>query len=272
MSEIHTLESYADKSFKISSLHLNSKKPVDVYLPPSYLTSPFQRYKVLYVNDGQDMLSLKLRQNLDELYQKKLIEEIIVVAVRATERLQEYGTANSPDYANRGSKAPLYTKFVIEELIPFINKKYRTIIGKGSNTFTGFSLGGLSAFDITWNYPDFFGKVGVFSGSFWWRHHSENDLAANIDRIMHKVVRESQKKEDLKFWFQAGTLDETADRNNNGIIDAIDDILDLMTELEKVGYRKEVDMKYVQVEGGRHDFNTWSAILPEFLIWAFGKK
>lgn len=269
----HTsLECYADKTHKLNSIHLHVKKIVDVYLPPSYSENKRQKYKTLYVNDGQDMMALRLKENLQKLYDHELIEEIIVVAIRATERLQEYGTAISPDYANRGSKAPLYTKFLLNELIPFITQKYRTVTGYGSNTIVGFSLGGLSAFDITWNHPDVFSKVGAFSASFWWRHHSENDLEANIDRIMHKVVRESTKRNGLKFWFQAGTLDETADRNNNGIIDAIDDILDLMAELEKLGYKNHEDMYFLQVEGGTHDFHTWSAVFPEFLKWAFPKK
>lgn len=264
-----TLEHYADKTHQLISTYLNFKKTIDIYLPPSYSDNKKKRYKTLYVNDGQEMRNLRLKENLKKLYEHQLIEEIIVVAVRATERLQEYGTAISPDYAQRGSKAPLYTKFLLEELIPFITKKYRTVTGRGANTIVGFSLGGLSAFDITWNHPDVFSKVGAFSASFWWRHHSENDLEANIDRIMHKVVRESTKREGLKFWFQAGTLDETADRNNNGIIDAIDDILDLMTELEKLGYKPQEDMYFLQVEGGTHDFHTWSAVFPEFLKWAF---
>ncbi|MFT5735912.1 MAG: putative alpha/beta superfamily hydrolase [Maribacter sp.] len=35
--------------------------------------------------------------------------------------------------------------------------------------FFGMSLEGLSAFDIMYNHPNHFNKVGVFSGSFWWR-------------------------------------------------------------------------------------------------------
>ena len=84
------------------------------------------------------------------------------------------------------------------------------------------------------------------------------------------MVGNGEKKEGLKFWFQAGTLDEKSDRNNNGIIDAIDDTIHLINILKYKGYNPE-DIKYVEVQGGRHNFRTWAKILPDFLTWAFGK-
>jgi len=74
----------------------------------------------------------------------------------------------------------------------------------------------------------------------------------------------------MKFWFQAGTLDEIADRNNSGTIDAVEDTLDLVNELNNKGYRNGTDIVYRKVEGGKHDLSTWAAVLPEFLQWACG--
>ena len=75
----------------------------------------------------------------------------------------------------------------------------------------------------------------------------------------------------MKFWFEAGTNDEKSDRNNNGIIDAIEDTLDLISELKTKGYKKDLDLVYKEVEYGEHNTNTWKMVLPEFLMWAFGK-
>ena len=47
------------------------------------------------------------------------------------------------------------------------------------------------------------------------------------------MVKQGPKRGRLKFWLEAGTKDEAADRNNNGIIDAIDDTLDLITALKR---------------------------------------
>jgi iron(III)-enterobactin esterase len=78
-------------------------------------------------------------------------------------------------------------------------------------------------------------------------------------------------KKGMQFWVEAGTNDETSDRNNNGIIDAIDDTLDLIKELEKKGYKNTQDIVYEEVKGGEHNANTWKKIVPNFLIWSFGK-
>jgi enterochelin esterase-like enzyme len=74
-------------------------------------------------------------------------------------------------------------------------------------------------------------------------------------------------RDGLRFFLQAGTHDETNDRNQNGIIDSIDDTLDLITELIKKGYKQGEDVIYQQVEGGRHDLPTWKKVLPTAFHW-----
>ena len=73
----------------------------------------------------------------------------------------------------------------------------------------------------------------------------------------------------MKFWFQCGTNDEKADRNNNGIIDAIDDTFDLIKELEKKGYSKGQTIHYEEIEDGEHNQATWRLAFPSFLSWVF---
>ncbi len=88
---------------------------------------------------------------------------------------------------------------------------------------------------------------------------------------MHAEVRRGIYKPGMRFWFEAGTHDELSDRNRNGVIDAIDDTLDLIVELVHKGYRPFHDIEYVEVEGGEHNQRTWAKAMPEFLKWAFGK-
>jgi hypothetical protein len=82
-------------------------------------------------------------------------------------------------------------------------------------------------------------------------------------------VRKGNYAKHLKFWFETGTEDETSDRNNNGIIDSIEDTTDLMDELVKKGYDRSKAIRYVEIKGGKHDQETWSTIMPDFLEWAF---
>jgi enterochelin esterase-like enzyme len=200
-----------------------------------------------------------------------MLKPVAVAAIHAgSERVQEYGIAGKPDYKQRGSKAAAYTKFVVYELLPAI-KKETGIESFDTTAFAGFSLGGLSAMDIAWNNPQLFDKVGVFSGSFWWRSRELGKGYTDADRIMHKMIRETAGKPGLQFWLQTGTKDETADRNKNGIIDSIDDTVDIIKELEAKGYRRPSDIQYLEIVGGTHSTATWAYAMPKFLLWAFGR-
>ncbi|MCU0339110.1 MAG: alpha/beta hydrolase-fold protein [Spirosomaceae bacterium] len=275
----------------LHSQHLRRDIVLDIVLPPSY--SSTISYPVLYMNDGQDLTRLNMKDVLQKLYQSQSIMPFILVAIHCGDRLQEYGVAAEADYKQRGAKAKAYTDFVLKELRPYIAQKYPVSQNPAQTVFCGFSLGGLSAFDIVWQHPEIFGKVGVFSGSFWWRSRAyENHYDDYQDRIMQRRVRESgqfgvyssqftvhslepnvgSSRAALAFWLQTGTEDEKDDRNDNGIIDSIEDTLDLIGELEKKGYRWGKEIRYVEVKNGKHDQATWSAIMPDFLTWAFGIK
>jgi len=216
------------------------------------------------------MDDLRLVEHLSTLYHENQISKIIVVAIHAGDRLQEYGTIHLPDHMNRGSKAAAYSRFVLKELRPYLRYHFKISTIPAYTGFAGSSLGGLSAFDIAFHYPRIFGRIGVFSGSFWWRSKNLGQGYLETDRIIHRAVKNSMYKSGLRFWFEAGSEDEENDRNNSGIIDSIEDTLALIDELKTLGY-KDDDIEYREVAGGKHDPETWSGVLPEFLIWAFGK-
>lgn len=254
------------------SQHLKRDVLIDVYLPPHYFIDDGIKYPTLYFNDGQDMKAVKLIDVLEDLYVWEAMQKTVVVAIHAGNRMAEYGTASVLDYKKRGNKAAAYTNFLLKELLPFIQMRGKCSREPRDTAIAGFSLGGLSAMDIAWHYPYIFSKVGVFSGSFWWHENDLPDSEIDNDRIMHRLVRNTQKWGALKMWFQTGTEDEKSDRNNNGVIDAIDDTLDLIKALEEKGYKKDIDIRYVEVKGGRHNQETWGRVLSDFLTWIFPKK
>jgi enterochelin esterase-like enzyme len=158
----------------------------------------------------------------------------------------------------------------MEELLPFLQKKYKVSKFK-SQSFAGFSLGGLTAIDIVWSHPEEFTYAGVFSGSLWWRSvdQTEKEYDDHKHRIIHQRIREGVHHAGLKFFFQCGNKDESRDRNQNGIIDSIDDTLDLVNELRLKGYRIGEDIAYLELEDGHHNIATWARAMPVFLRWAF---
>jgi enterochelin esterase-like enzyme len=253
----------------IWSEQLDRDVVVDCYLPRN-ISQP-ETLPLLLVNDGQDLPKFQFEEMLEELVANKVIEPLVVVAIYCgNDRKNEYGTSFITDYLGRGAKAKEYNEFIFNELLPFIRTTYK-LPQVREKAFAGFSLGALSAMDIVWNKPGEFTKSGLFSGSFWWRTKEVGDsYTEDLDRIMHQQVRAGKPAPWLKFFFQCGTDDEAADRNNNGIIDSIDDTRDLIDELVNKGYTYPGDIYYYEMEGGRHDVPTWGQAMPEFLKWGWG--
>ena len=252
-----------------ASAHLGNERPLYIFLPPGYHETQ-SRYPVLYLHDGQDVGQLRLRETLARLTANGRLRPLIVVAIPTTaDRLQEYGTAVAANAQGLGRKAAQYECFVVEEVMPWVNQTFRTKTEAKETAVLGASLGGLAAFDLAWNYPELFGTVGVFSGAFWWRAGDEETAVPPGRRIAHSLVRQSRHRPGFRAWFQAGTLDERADRDNNGVIDAIQDTLELMEELRAGGEENGRQLVYLEVPGGRHDYTTWAKVLPTFLTWAF---
>lgn len=255
----------------IISAFLDREVIINFYFPPR--TADALNLSLLLVNDGQDLVTMKFEEILDDLYEKNAVKNLFCVGIHcSTDRKNEYGTARYLDYKGRGAKAALYNRFVFEELIPFIRNKV-SIYSFREKCFAGFSLGGLCALDIVWNHPLEFSKVGVFSGSLWWRDKDQDDadFDEKVNRIMHRQIEQDANMYPwLRFFFEVGTQDETADRNNNGIIDSIDDTLSLIDILEAKGYNRAEAIEFVEIKDGKHDVPTWAKAFPEFLKWGWG--
>src|SRR4051812_3221793 len=54
-------------------------------------------FNLLLLNDGQDMAKLRVKDIIDSLYKKKLIQPLVVVGIHTGNRMQEYGVADEPD-------------------------------------------------------------------------------------------------------------------------------------------------------------------------------
>lgn len=258
------------RSHVLKSISLKRKVEYIAYVPEGIpANTPLN---LLLLNDGQDAEGLKLEETLKALYAGQRIDPLLLIAIKCSdERMQEYGVAGRPDFQKRGSKADLYSDFIIQELLPALEAAFN-LKNKAKVGFAGFSLGGLSAFDIAWRYPQIFDVAGAFSASFWWRSKALDDGYTPEDRIMHRVIRETPGKPDLKVWLMTGTEDETEDRNHNYIIDSIDDTIDIIKELLEKGYTRPDEVFYYEMVGGRHEVPCWGVALPAFLCWAFPKS
>jgi len=255
----------------IHSRFLHREVKIDFFIPKNVGD---HSVSLLLINDGQNMKELGLKGILDNLYSQNQVSQLLCVGIYAgQERKLEYGTAIQADYLGRGAKAGLFTLFIMNELLPLVKKMFHHF-HFSEKGFAGFSLGGLMALDIVWNYPREFNKVGVFSGSLWWRSldHTHDDYEDELHRIMHQQIKKGKYQPNLKFFLTTGSLDEAHDRNENGIIDSIDDTIALIGDLETLGYKNGTDIRYINYEDGKHDIPTWKRAMPEFLRWAWAAR
>ncbi|HET6805021.1 MAG TPA: alpha/beta hydrolase-fold protein [Frateuria sp.] len=267
---------------------------VTVYLPPGYARSN-ARYPVLYANDGQDMQAVGLQATLSKLYGEHAIEPLIVVAVdMLKDRASGYGLSDrargrSVVGGSRigaiGIKAADYSSWLATALVPYVDAHYRTRADARQRTVMGWSLGALNAFNLGWQYPRVFGKVGAMSPSFWLAGDRSGATAVQRSRLAQAMVDRGPKRAGLKFWFAAGTAEETNDRDRDGVIDVVDDLQDLVEGyrgngvrrrgLRQLGYSTtgtDPDVTVFLLPGGHHQQASWAKMLPVFLRWAFPSR
>ncbi|WP_373512338.1 alpha/beta hydrolase [Persicitalea sp.] len=259
------------KEMRLYSAHLKRLVKLTL-LQPAILPDTIPM-SVLLVFDGQDFPALRMQKTLEENCLGFPEKPLLVVGIHANkDRIYEYGTASQPDYAYRGNKAANTTHFVTSELMPYLKANFTLSKNRSDWSVAGFSLSGLMAMDIAWHHSEYFSQVGVFSGSFWWRQRALEDDYEESDRIMHSIIRNTPSRPPIKFWFQTGTRDEESDRDNDGIIDSIDDTLDLIAELERKGFAWGNDIRYEEVQDGEHHPSTWAKVFPDFLHWVMKMK
>src|SRR5438477_9371578 len=202
----HILTGNIQRHRQFPSRTLGNRRDILVYLPPGYRRFLRRRYPVFYLQDGQNLFDAAtafagVEWGVDEtaqrLIRRRLIEPIIIVAIANTgpDRIHEYaptrGIIDSKAKRKKRSRglARKYGKFLIEEVKPFIDSKYRT---KPEAEFTGLggsSLGGLLVMTLGVCFPNIFSRLAVMSPSVLWDHE-----------VILRGVMGFEKKLPLKVW------------------------------------------------------------------------
>lgn len=170
----------------VPSAFLGPKRHVEIWLPPGYDDNPTTRYPVLYMHDGQNLFDPRIANTgvdwgVDEavvkLVNQGVIPPIIVVGVWST-------SARSKEYSP-WHDAPDYARFLIEELMPRVNREFRTRTGPENTAAMGSSMGGLLSFYLVTHHPETFGACGCMSTHF----PLSEDVAARFLNILRRAFR-----------------------------------------------------------------------------------
>lgn len=137
--------------YKIFSKILNEERTLLIHLPDGYEKSR-KRYPVILQLDGYEQIYLSRLAEAKRLLEEDLIPEFIYVAVANIDRNRDMYPFKTPYHRTAGG-ADNFVKFISDELIPYINTKFRTSSHK---TLIGFSASGLFTFYYFLTKPETF--------------------------------------------------------------------------------------------------------------------
>ena len=232
------------------SKYLDSKRTVIVWMPPGYkrLRNALKRYPVLYMHDGQNLIDpntsfagtdWRVDETVSRLSKAKKMKDIIVVGIyNTTDRLHEYSDS---------VKGEKYLKFIINELKPFIDSKYRTFPERENTAIMGSSMGGLISFIAGWRYDNVFSMAGCMSSSFYHNH----------EKVFGMINENNGLKKNVKFYI---------DHGEDGLIRG----QKMYVKLTELGYVIGKDMDYFYAPGAEHTESAWADRLERPLLFFFG--
>lgn len=257
----------------VPSRHV-APREVDVWLPPSYASAAGRRYPVVYMHDGQNLFDPALAFAGSEwdvdgamlrLLARGAVREVIVVAVWNTpRRFEEYKPAvvagesvsmhieGRPPVRVADIASEAYLDFLVGELKPFIDARYRTLPGPGDTIVLGSSMGGLVSLYALACHPDVFGAAGAVSP-----HWPAAD-GAFADWLPGHLPPPGRHR----LWFDHGTA--TLDAAYAPLQDRVD------AGLRRAGWVEGRDWTRRVFPGAAHDEAAWRARIDQVLLFLLG--
>jgi enterochelin esterase-like enzyme len=222
-------------------------RELTVYLPPGYDEARGRRYPVLYLLHGfaNDHHSWhrygRANDILDNLLAQRALEPFLVVMPLGYggAHVNGDGTGIAPAAGERGDIA-LYERDLLEDVIPMIDRKYRTMADRKHRAIVGFSMGGGQAGRIGLKHLEGFSTVGIMSAG----------MAGGADTEPMKTLAadaaKANKLIDL-LWIACGTDDA-----------ALKGAKTLHQALEQAG----IEHTYLETEGAHH-WRVWRRYLRD---------
>jgi len=242
VSIVTAFESFAASSMievSYSSKTMNGTRKLMVYLPDGYANNTVQ-YPTFYLMHGGGQRYYTWA-NTNDGNAKAIIDQAIS---SGKAKPMIVVMPDVPDFA-----PDLFTRELVNDVIPFVEKTYRAKTDKDSRALAGLSWGGLQVLDAGLYRYDLFGYMGVFSSGWFIGDNVYNVmktyLAANGSKI--------QKSMRYLYYGQGGTGDIAY---NNG------------RETMKVLRDNGITVNYWE-HTGAHSFVCWRQDLRDFLPFLF---
>ncbi|MBQ6451023.1 MAG: hypothetical protein IJJ29_03775 [Solobacterium sp.] len=219
-----------------------------VYLPPMYDEDPARRFPVLYLQHGGSqnengwVYEAKTNFIADNLIAEGKAEPCIIVMNNGMVQMkQEDGSWK----VNTDALEPL----LINDCIPFIDKKYRTIPDAWNRAYAGLSMGSLQGAVICLKHMDVIASAGLFTG-FPLKQY-ESGPKVKFDHTVTDVLKDPEtfNRKSRLFYLAVGQNEPS-----------VEIVKDTSEELTKMG----INNVYMDFPGG-HEWHVWRACLHDYL-------
>jgi S-formylglutathione hydrolase FrmB len=259
---LSSLIAYAQKpnveTIQFQSKLVTATLPYNVILPPDYRTSTATRYPVLYLLHG-----------LGGHYSDWLTRTNIADYASRYRMIVVMPEGNDSWYVDGPSEK--YESYILRELIPDVDKRFRTIQARYGRAVAGLSMGGYGAFKFGLKDPATFVFAGSVSGAFGVTRYTEKEVGGSnwepFLKIFGAVDSETRKANDVfeiarnltasrvtslpYFYFDCGTEDAAQHFNAN-------------RELSQIFLEKKIAHEYRELPGN-HSWAYWDQQVPEVL-------
>lgn len=214
-----------------------------LYRPARYRKT--RRYPLLVVHDGHDYLRYAATATiLDNLIHRLEMPAMMVAFTSSPDRLREY--ANDERHAT----------FIVEELVPFLERRFPLEARPQGRCLMGASFGAVASLSTAWRHPGFFGRLLLQSGSFAFTDIGErNHRGPVFDPVVAFMnqFRTRPRAVADRIFVSCGTYESLIYENRS-----------LVPILTATG----MDIRYVEAPDG-HNWENWRDRLREGLSWLF---
>jgi predicted alpha/beta superfamily hydrolase len=243
-----------DDAYEIPQLKRHRR--IAVLLPHDYHRSG-KSYPVMYLHDGQNLFdeyapygNWGVDKTLESLSSQGL-GDVIIVAIDhgGVLRIQEYLPYSTPRYTE--AEGNLYLDFMLYDLKPMIDARYRVKADRKSTGIGGSSLGGLISLYAGMRYPDVFGNMMIFSPSLW------------ISDEIYKMAMDYNPSDETDIYLYAGGMESA---NHYAQVAQLDSIL------QSKRSSTNLDVIFSHNPLGQHKEIHWGHQFPLALKWLYFSK
>jgi S-formylglutathione hydrolase FrmB len=193
-------------------------RPLWVYVPPAYETEPERRFPTIYLIQGMtgqvDMWANRSAfrpstpENVDRLFGAEGCPPAIVVFADCW---TSYGGSQFVDSAGTGK----YMSYLCDEVVPFVDARYRTLAAAEHRGLTGKSSGGYGAMIVPMLRPDIFGGLATHSGDALFEACYQPEFAQAA-----RALRDDYDGSFEKFWTDFRSRPAFTKRNDHILINS----------------------------------------------------